>query len=109
MFEAGGNLAKGVSKFLSDLEASAARPRRLGPPSCFGGYNLKLFKDFRTENGSNQGQNLALTVLIVPNCPASQAYVPPRPRPAALFQYQCQHPLSSQLLGGLEIGQFEPS
>jgi len=29
--------------------------------------NLKSFKDLRTKNGSSQGQNLALTVLIVPN------------------------------------------
>ena len=32
-----------------------------------GGGNLKGFKDHRTENGSSQGQNLALTALCVPN------------------------------------------
>jgi len=31
-----------------------------------GGNNFKYFKDFRTENCSNQGQNLALTGLVVP-------------------------------------------
>jgi len=31
------------------------------------GNNLKVFKDFRTENGSSQGQNLAVTVLHVPS------------------------------------------
>ena len=29
-------------------------------------YNLKAFKDFHLKNGSRQGQNLALTVLVVP-------------------------------------------
>jgi len=29
-------------------------------------HNLNGLKDFRTENGSTQGQNLALTVLCVP-------------------------------------------
>ena len=32
-----------------------------------GGNNSKGFKDFRTENGSRQGQNLALTGLYVPS------------------------------------------
>ena len=32
-----------------------------------GGNILPGFKDFRTKNGSSQGQNLALTVLLVPN------------------------------------------
>jgi len=31
-----------------------------------GGNNLNGFKDIRTENGSRQGQNLALTGLCVP-------------------------------------------
>ena len=31
-----------------------------------GGNNLNSFADFCTENGSNRGQNLALTVLYVP-------------------------------------------
>ena len=31
-----------------------------------GGNTLKGFKDVRTENGSSQGQNLALTGLLVP-------------------------------------------
>jgi len=31
-----------------------------------GGGNLKGFKDFRTENGSSQGQILVLNVLFVP-------------------------------------------
>ena len=39
----------------------ARRSRRAG------GNTLKGFNDFRTENGSNQGQSLALTVLFVPN------------------------------------------
>ena len=29
--------------------------------------NLEGFQDFRTENGSSQGQNLAVTVFFVPN------------------------------------------
>jgi len=32
-----------------------------------GGNNLNVFNDFRTENGSSQGQNLALTGLFVPS------------------------------------------
>jgi len=32
-----------------------------------GGNNLNGFEDFRTENGSSQGQNLALTGLFVPS------------------------------------------
>ena len=32
-----------------------------------GGNVLKVFKTFVTENGSRQGQNLALTVVCVPN------------------------------------------
>ena len=32
-----------------------------------GGGNLNYFKDFRNENGSSQDQNLAVTVLYVPN------------------------------------------
>ena len=32
-----------------------------------GGNNLNGFKNFRTENGSSQGQNLALTGLFVPS------------------------------------------
>ena len=31
-----------------------------------GGNNLNSSKDFRTDNGSSQGQNLALTGLYVP-------------------------------------------
>ena len=31
------------------------------------GNSLKGFEDFPLENGSSQGQNLALTVLSVPN------------------------------------------
>ena len=31
------------------------------------GDTLNGFKDIRTENGSNQGHDLALTVLCVPN------------------------------------------
>ena len=31
------------------------------------GKELIYFTDFRTENGSSQGQNLALTVLYVPS------------------------------------------
>jgi len=31
------------------------------------GNNLKGVKNFRTENGSSQGPNLALTVLFVPS------------------------------------------
>jgi len=31
-----------------------------------GGNNLNGFQDFRTANGSSQGQNLALTGLFVP-------------------------------------------
>ena len=29
--------------------------------------NLNRFTDFRTKNGSSQGQNLALTVLVIPS------------------------------------------
>jgi len=32
-----------------------------------GGNNLNGCQDFRTENGSGQGQNLALTGLFVPS------------------------------------------
>jgi len=32
-----------------------------------GGENLKGFKDFRTENGSSQDHNLALTGLVFPS------------------------------------------
>ena len=32
-----------------------------------GGSNLNYLKDFRIQNGSNQGQNLALAGLCVPN------------------------------------------
>jgi len=32
-----------------------------------GGNSLNDFRDMRTENGSNQGRNLALTLLFVPN------------------------------------------
>ena len=32
-----------------------------------GGNHLNYFTDFRTENGSIQGQNLALTGLFVPS------------------------------------------
>ena len=32
-----------------------------------GGNNYKGFKDFHLRNGSSQGQNIALAVLIVPN------------------------------------------
>ena len=35
--------------------------------SEWGGDNLNGVQDFRTENGSSQGQNLALTGLIVPS------------------------------------------
>ena len=33
---------------------------------CTGGKNLNGFGGFRTENGSSQGQDLALTILCVP-------------------------------------------
>ena len=32
-----------------------------------GGHNLNDIQDVRTENGSNQGQNLALTGFFVPS------------------------------------------
>ena len=44
--------------------AQAAR-RRL-QASVSGGNGLNGFTDFHTENGSGQGQDLALTVLFVP-------------------------------------------
>jgi len=38
------------------------------PSACErGGNNYKGFKDFRTENGSSQGQNLAVTGVSVPD------------------------------------------
>ena len=45
---------------------SASKPDGVCQREC-GGDNLKCFKDLGTENGSNQGQNLALTVLFVLN------------------------------------------
>jgi len=33
----------------------------------WGGYNITGFQDFRTENGSSQGQNLVLTGLFMPD------------------------------------------
>ena len=36
-------------------------------PAEWVGNNLNGFKDFRSENGSSQGQNLALTDLGVPS------------------------------------------
>ena len=60
------------------LSAKAELGRRLekclhettlqNPPSAErGGNDLNGCQDFRTENGSSQGQNLALTVLYVPS------------------------------------------
>ena len=43
------------------------RQRRRGATPCAGGNNLQGFKNFRTKNGSSQGQNLALTGSFVPN------------------------------------------
>jgi hypothetical protein len=41
----------------------------LATPPAFerGGNNLNGFQEFRTENSSSQGRNLAMTVLCVPN------------------------------------------
>ena len=45
--------------YLSDRSGNAAAERE--------GNTLKSFKDVCLEHGSSQGQNLALTVLCVPN------------------------------------------
>jgi len=48
---------------LASCTVDAARPFSVGVG------NLKGFKDVLAENGSSQGQNLALTVLFVPTSP----------------------------------------
>ena len=58
----------GSSKNLKDLKRRN-RNGRPGGPFCLRtkGRKLESFKDFYLKNGPSQGQNLPLTVLIVPN------------------------------------------
>ena len=42
-----------------------------------GGGDLQGFEEFCLLNGSSQGQNLAVAVLIVPNSPDSAAIITP--------------------------------
>jgi len=60
-----GVLVKGSNTFL-DVPSSLGSGGSLHlPRRCR--VRREQLKDFRTENGSSQGQNLALTVLSVPN------------------------------------------
>jgi len=49
---------------------------RVGGRPSEEGYNQHGFKDVRTENGSSQGQNLALAVLCIPILQDSGLWLP---------------------------------